>query len=483
MRLTEVARLESGHTPSRKHPEYWDGDVPWVSLPDARKHHGSVIFNTLQNTNEKGIANSSARLLPIDTVCLSRTASVGYVFRLGRPMATSQDFVNWVCSDALDPRFLMFALMAEGEHILEFGKGSTHTTIYFPEVLAFHLCLPPLAEQRRIVKKVEALLARVDDVRGRLKRVRALTKGLRKRIIGAACSGSLTEDWRQAADAGDTATELLARLALKTEDLNGRRRRTFIAPAVPRDDFDLPSAWAWATCSQVSRLDVGFAFKSADFKPDGIRLLRGENIEPGKLRWVDTQYWPADRAGEFRELFVEEGEIILALDRPLISSGLKIARAMRADLPAILVQRVMRFKAADPQVSAFLYLALQTTQFVDSLHHGGLTGSDLPHITGNAVAEFTFPFPPLDEQRVIVQRVDSLTRLLDTIERRVSATLLRADKLQQAILAKAFAGELVPAEAEVARREHRDYEPASALLERVARQGSGATKPFRTKRT
>src|SRR5262249_6522778 len=148
----------SGHTPSRKHPEYWGGEIPWISLPDARQHHGGVIDNTTQKTTKKGLANSAARLLPKDTVCLSRTASVGYVFRLGRPMATSQDFVNWVCSDALDPRFLMYALMAEGDHILNFGKGSTHTTIYFPEVLAFHVCIPPLTEQRRIVAKVEELL-------------------------------------------------------------------------------------------------------------------------------------------------------------------------------------------------------------------------------------------------------------------------------------------------------------------------------------
>lgn len=70
VRLTDVARLESGHTPSRKHPEWWGGDVPWVSLPDARQHHGGVINDTIQKTNELGLANSAARWLPTDTVCL-----------------------------------------------------------------------------------------------------------------------------------------------------------------------------------------------------------------------------------------------------------------------------------------------------------------------------------------------------------------------------------------------------------------------------
>ena len=96
--LMTVARLESGHTPSRNHPEYWDGDIPWISLPDAREHHGKTIDKTTSTISDAGIKNSAARLLPRGTICLSRTASVGYVIQLGKPMATSQDFVNWVCS-------------------------------------------------------------------------------------------------------------------------------------------------------------------------------------------------------------------------------------------------------------------------------------------------------------------------------------------------------------------------------------------------
>jgi type I restriction enzyme, S subunit len=104
--LMKLARLESGHTPSRRHPEYWGGEIPWISIQDARGSHGGRIDDTLEKTNDLGIANSSARVLPAGTVCLSRTASVGYVVVMGRPMATSQDFVNWVCSEQLDPDFL-----------------------------------------------------------------------------------------------------------------------------------------------------------------------------------------------------------------------------------------------------------------------------------------------------------------------------------------------------------------------------------------
>lgn len=133
--------------------------MPWIGIKDATENHGRVISDTHQHTNDLGIANSSARILPANTVCLSRTASVGYVVVMGRPMATSQDFVNWVCSDAIDWRFLKYVLLAERSAFLRFASGTTHQTIYFPEVKAFHVCLPPLTEQRAIVQ----ILGTLDD--------------------------------------------------------------------------------------------------------------------------------------------------------------------------------------------------------------------------------------------------------------------------------------------------------------------------------
>ena len=158
-KLTDVARLETGHTPSRKHPEYWEGEIPWIGIKDATGNHGRKIYDTIQHTSELGIANSSARILPENTICLSRTASVGHVVVMGRPMATSQDFVNWVCSENLDSQFLKYVLLGERNAFLRFASGTTHQTIYFPEVKAFHICLPTLPEQHAIAH----ILGTLDD--------------------------------------------------------------------------------------------------------------------------------------------------------------------------------------------------------------------------------------------------------------------------------------------------------------------------------
>lgn len=178
--LSSIARLESGHTPSRKHSEYWGGDIPWIGIRDATGNHGLTINETLQHTNSLGIANSSARILPKHTVCLSRTASVGYVVVMGCPMATSQDFVNWVCSDRLDHRYLKYILFCEHDSMLRFASGTTHQTIYFPEAKAFHVLIPSIEEQRRIADVLQSLDDRITLLRETNATLEAIAQALFK---------------------------------------------------------------------------------------------------------------------------------------------------------------------------------------------------------------------------------------------------------------------------------------------------------------
>lgn len=156
--LTDIARLESGHTPSRDRADWWGGDTPWIALPDIRALDGMVAFETGETTNAEGIAHSSARVLPAGTVVMSRTASVGFVTRMGRPMATSQDFVNWVCGPDLDPEFLMHLLIRSRPYVRELSSGAIHKTVYMPTVKAFKVCVPSIKKQRRIVSELVAQL-------------------------------------------------------------------------------------------------------------------------------------------------------------------------------------------------------------------------------------------------------------------------------------------------------------------------------------
>lgn len=195
--LVDVARMESGHTPSRSKPEYWNGNVCWIGIRDANKNHGKTIKETEQKTNELGLANSASRLLPIGTVCISRTASVGYVVKMGKEMATSQDFVNWVPSAVIDADWLKWLFVGERESLLKFGKGSTHTTIYFPEWLSMHVLLPHIEEQAEIVRRVDQLFAHANRIEQQVNQALAQVNNLTQSILAKAFRGELTQQWRK----------------------------------------------------------------------------------------------------------------------------------------------------------------------------------------------------------------------------------------------------------------------------------------------
>jgi type I restriction enzyme S subunit len=471
VRLVDIARLESGHTPSRKHPEWWGGDIPWVSLPDAREHHGTVIHDTTQKTNELGLANSAARWLPKDTVCLSRTASVGYVFRLGRPMATSQDFVNWVCSEALEPRFLMQALLAEGKHLLNFGMGTTHTTIYFPAVLAFHITLAPLAEQRRIVDKVEVLLEQVNRAKGRLERVPLILKRFRQAVLAAASSGDLTREWRVENDQPSV-------VAPKNEVGDDEQENSDTLQP------ELPSTWAWVALDDACEKVIDYRGRTPPTSPRGrIPHVRTTNVRRGKIDWNTESFVTEEVYGEYMTRgFPKVGDVIFTMEAPMGDAGV-----VDSDRKFSLAQRLLLLRGKPKLLDGgFLAHMLQASPVRRAIEHRA-TGTTVLGIAYKRFKYVRLPIAPIIEQKEIVRRVDKLFALADAIECRVRAATIRANKLPQAILSKAFSGELVPTEAELARAEGRAYETAEELLARVVGNAglgrwAGAKKPRRHER-
>ena len=218
-KLVHVARQESGHTPSRKVEAYWvpkECVIPWVSLADVWKlRDGSVVFinDTHEKISEIGMANSPARLLPKDTVILSRTASVGFPAILSAPMATTQDFAAWICGPTLLPKFLYYTLRAMKPQFRRLMMGSTHQTIYMPDIRAFKIPLPSFREQVEICSQLDTEGERFR----RLSRlVRQSIDGLREyraSLISASVTGQLDPANR---DPGIWALERLNRVAEET---------------------------------------------------------------------------------------------------------------------------------------------------------------------------------------------------------------------------------------------------------------------------
>jgi type I restriction enzyme S subunit len=194
IKLTDVARLESGHTPRKDTPEYWEnGNIYWLSLQDIRALDGKIALDTKYKTNELGIKNSSARLLPLGTVCFCRDISVGYVSIMGRVMSTTQHFANWICSDDLNNKFLMYSFMASRDSLIRKGQGTTVKTIYMPELKEIRIQLPLIEEQNKIVQEIESRLSVCDKIEESIEQGLQQAEALRQSILKKAFEGKLVQ--------------------------------------------------------------------------------------------------------------------------------------------------------------------------------------------------------------------------------------------------------------------------------------------------
>ncbi len=184
-RLTEVARLESGHTPSRSREDYWNGGIPWISLADIKRLGVPGISETDNEISLVGVQNSSARLLPPGTVVLSRDASVGYVSVMAREMATSQHFANFICSEFLNPTFLFYLFLGMKEFWDYSAIGSTNVkTIYMPFFQHMQIALPPRGVQDRIVDELDEVRNGLEALRLRAQAHRDLLVAIRESHLG-----------------------------------------------------------------------------------------------------------------------------------------------------------------------------------------------------------------------------------------------------------------------------------------------------------
>ena len=197
------------------------------------------------------------------------------------------------------------------------------------------------------------------------------------------------------------------------------------------------------TLGEEIDLLVGFAFKSAQYTDSGlgIRLLRGDNIVQGSLRWDDVKKWPANDVENYERYWLREGDVVLAMDRPWVKAGLKRASIASGDLPSLLVQRTASLRCRADLDSRFLMHLISSEGFIRHIRCVQ-TGSGVPHISGQQIKDFSFYLPSLVEQRQMADSLESLSAETQRLESIYTRKLAALDELKQSLLQQAFSGQL-----------------------------------------
>ncbi len=317
----------------------------------------------------------------------------------------------------LNQDFLRFYL--QSQHFfrqIESAKTGSAILNYGPSHLKqMNIVIPPLPEQHRLVAKLEKLLGKVEACKKRLDRIPIILKRFRQSVLAAACSGKLTEDWREE---------------------NG-----FI------------EEWPFYELGEVADLRLGKMLDKAKNKGKSTKYLRNINVRWFGFDLTDLFEMKVTDEEKFN-LSIKEGDL-------LICEGGEPGRCAiwKFGPTDLIFQKALHRVRTTEKVSPD-WIALNIFNDANSGKLDNFfTGSTIKHLTGRKLALYTVTVPQPIEQHEIVRRVESLFSLADQIESRYHKAKAYIDKLTQSILAKAFRGELVPQDP--------NDEPASVLLERI----------------
>jgi len=356
----------------------------------------------------------------------------------------------------------------EGAALMNGAVGQARVPADF--LRSVELPVSPLSEQHRIVEKVEALLEQVNRAKGRLDRVPLILKRFRQAMLAAACSGELTREWRERHPVLQPARNLLVAISARRTALKLPTASRLISDeGIEIPESELPDSWQWCRVGQI-----------ADVRLGGTPARKEPSYWDGSIPWVSSGEVANCRISCTTERITKKGlessnakvypagSVLIAM----IGEGKTRGQSAILDIDACTNQNVagLVFDAGLVNPEYVWYWALQ--EYTKNRDEG--RGGNQAALNGAKVRALPLPLPPLNEQAEIVRVLKNMLRLASAIDARVKAAAARANKLPQAILSKAFSGELVPTEAELARLEGRTYETAEELLKRVTALGSDA---------
>jgi type I restriction enzyme S subunit len=339
---------------------------------------------------------------------------------------------------------LQDSLRSKAKENFQGTSGHSRVPISFFEEMEFPL--PNPTEQRHIVKKLDHLMPKLEACRARLDTIPSTLKRFRQAILSAACSGRLTEDWRQKNTSAEPTATTLGAIQRKREasaktPAQKEKLRAIFSIAEEGDSPELPNTWQFvALCKICDSFDYGTSAKS---QPAGkVPVLRMGNIQDGKLDWTDLVY--TSNKEEIQKYALSPNTVLFnRTNSPELVGKTAIYRGEQPAIFAGYLIRINNLPELDPNYLNFCLNTMHARDFCAQVKTDGVSQSN---INAQKLGTFEIPFCCIEEQREIVRRVEALFKKADAIQARYEQARKVVDALPQAILAKAFRGELlVPA--------------------------------------
>ncbi|HEC0652078.1 TPA: restriction endonuclease subunit S [Klebsiella pneumoniae] len=380
-----------GGTPSKAIPEYYQGDIPWMSVKDMNKH---TLTDTIDHITNDAVENSSTNIIPAGTPIIATRMSLGKIVTASFDSAINQDLKALFLSSGVERNFFIHWYRSQAQLIESLGTGTTVKGIRLEVLKALSINLPPFFEQKIIAEKLDTLLAQVDSTKARLKQIPQILKRFRQVVLAAIVNGKLstnTEQWK---------VYSLKNLCVSISDGDHQ--------APPKSETGIP----FLVISDVNKGKIDL-----------------ENVS----RWVPESYYLALK--EIRKPSLND---ILYT----VTGSFGIPVVVNTTKPFCFQRHIAIIKPNSNLINyRFLLFYLESPQIFKHASDVA-TGTAQKTVSLSSLRNFELSVPSLKEQAVIVHRVEQLFAYADTIEKQVNNALTRVNNLTQSILAKAFRGEL-----------------------------------------
>ncbi|RBL22679.1 hypothetical protein BRN31_19440 [Xanthomonas oryzae pv. oryzae] len=320
--------------------------------------------------------------------------------------------------------------------------------------------LPPLAEQKCIAQKLDALLAQVDTLKARIDAIPALLKRFRESALSAAVSGRLTKSHDK--------TRHLAE-PFRLNDGAQPASAEEISQAIEVTGEPFPDQWTIYALEQIVDGERGIPYgivQTGDPVAEGVSTVRCGDVRHLRIDTTALKVVARDIEKNYARTRLKGGEVLLAIRGSIGNTAVAPKSLANCNIS----REVAMIPCIEDVDSMFVALVLQSKRG-QQLLAGKTRGVAQKGINLADVRRLPIALPSRTTQREIVRRVEQLFAYADQLEAKVTAAQQRIDALTQSLLAKAFRGELVPQDP--------SDEPASALLERIRAQRAASPKPKR----
>lgn len=402
VRLESVASWGSGGTPSRKHEEYYNGDILWIKTGEL---NNGWIYDTEEKITDEGLKKSSAKLFPPYSVLIAMYgATIGKVAILGVPATTNQACACAVCNQSLLYMYLFYYCISQKNVFIEKGKGGAQPNISQIILKQHPIPLPPLSEQQRIVERIEELFAKLDEAKERLQEVADNFAVRKAAILHEAFTGELTKQWRLENGVSD-------------------------------------ESWEEKTLQDVCSMKITDGTHKTPVYCDsekGVKFLSAKDITAEKICWDNIKYIVPELHEElYKRLAPQVDDVLLAKNG---TTG--VAAIVETDDIFDIYVTLAVLRPEKSIIYPLYLLKVVNSPLCKEQFAQHLTGIGVPNLHLRDIKEVLIPLPTLPEQDEIVRLIDDLLAREHKAQQATEQALASIDLMKKSILARAFRGEL-----------------------------------------